>query len=166
MPWPSVNTLVVGIRSLDALDMWLAREIVTTCTVVALDKLDSGVKRPDSGTLGADGSEMLEPVASDVSGRMTETLVITVVVTTTGEGPVIDVAFRLGVLSVYMTTTSELTIVSVPSSLLVGAKAIFVTGTEDESAPEMVMTVIADDAGDTDTDNGTAELGVIAEEPD
>jgi len=69
--------------------------------VVALDTLDSGVEITDFCELGPNGKAVVKIVASEVCGRIIDTLVITVVViTTTGEDPDTDVWFRVGAWSV------------------------------------------------------------------
>lgn len=58
------------------------------CTVAALGILDPGVEITDSGELGPDGKAIIELATSDLGGKIIETLVITVVVTTTAETPI------------------------------------------------------------------------------
>lgn len=70
---------------------------MTTCTVLTIGTLDSGVETTDSDP---DGKAMIGLVASDLGGTIIEKLVITVVVTTTAEKPIPEVEFTIGVLTV------------------------------------------------------------------
>lgn len=100
VPWLKVNTPVVGIRVVDALELWLPRERVRICTVAALGKLDPGVEITDSGEIGPDGKVMVELATPDLGGKIIDTLVITMVVTTTAETPISEVEFSVGVSTV------------------------------------------------------------------
>ena len=67
------------------------------CTVATLSILDPGVDIIDSGELGPDGKAAVELATSDLGGKITDTLVINVVVTMTAETPISEVEFSVGV---------------------------------------------------------------------
>ena len=86
-----MKILVSATTEMTGPEVSLSRERVTIGTVLGVGILNSGVEVPDLWEFGLDGEPIIGLVASDVAGRTTETLVTTVVVTTTGEDPVIDV---------------------------------------------------------------------------